>query len=49
MVIGNYKFRDKNMTKTASQKPTIDVRMVRLRDAMKAAGVNGYIVPHTDM
>ena len=49
MVIGNYKFRDKNMTKTASQKPTIDVRMVRLRDAMKAAGENGYIVPNTDM
>ncbi len=37
------------MTNSSNTKPTIDVRMVRLRDAMKAAGVNGYIVPNTDM
>ncbi len=37
------------MTNSANTKPTIDVRMLRLRDAMKAAGVNGYIVPNTDL
>lgn len=37
------------MSNQNSNKPTIDVRMVRLRDAMKQHGVNGYIVPNTDM
>lgn len=37
------------MSSQNNNKPTIDVRMVRLRDAMKQHGVNGYIVPNTDM
>ena len=32
-----------------ANKPTSDVRIVKLRDQMKKHGVDGYIIPNTDM